>query len=645
MRGREEILSRSEDDGEAASLHPARVLRTPVSAPGRDMRVVAVGLSLVAAVFLVYGNTLGNGFVIDDRAFVEQNPVIRDLANVPRMFTSGFWESTSASVPALYRPLVTLSYALNYAAGGLNPFGYHLVNVLLHVATTLLLFALVYLLSGRTLFSGAVAAVFGLHPIGTESVAWVAQRSELMAAFFALWALALYVLAFPPAGRRDSGTRRIVWLRVSSAVVFLLALLSKEGAIALPGVMILYDLVFRKSGGRWMRLAPYLGLTAVYIAAIQWAFSGPEAYRIEFVFNPLIQEPAGVRALTGLKLLGLGFWLLSWPVRLVADYSFDSITPVRSLWGPAVPAAATGALLLTGLLLLGWRRHRMLFFGLAVTCSYLGLLFVNALYPRASMFAERFLYMPSVGFALAGVAAADLVLRLVPRQREIAGPLLLALVVLAFSVKARSRNFEWRDNYTLLASAADANPRSAWVQASLAGEHFERGDFRSARRHSMEALSIHPEYSRAHLTLGEAVLAAGSPTDAVPHLATAVRLSPRSYRAQSSLGLAYKEMGDLAAAEEHYDRALEINPNSPQTLNNLANLALLQGARPRALALFQRALAIDPVNPAVLFNLALEHERMGQIDQARVYYRRFLSVAPDRLELQKSVARSKLREP
>jgi tetratricopeptide (TPR) repeat protein len=613
-----------------------------VNPSGRDTLVVAVGLLLVAAVFLVYGNALGNGFVIDDRAFVEQNPIIRDLANVPRMFTSGFWESTSASVRALYRPIVSVSYALNYAVGGLDPFGYHLVNVFLHAANTLLLFVLVYLLSRRTLFSAAVAAVFGLHPIGTDSVAWVAQRSELMAAFFALGALALYTLAFPPVGRRDSGARRTVWLRVGSVVAFLLALLSKEGALALPGVLIIYDLAFRSSPGRWKRLAPYLGLTAVYVGAIQIAFGGPGAYQIEFVFNPLIQEPAGVRVLTGVKLLGLGLSLLMWPVRLVADYSFDSLTLVNSPWGPGVLAAGIGTLLLVGLLLLSWRRHRMLFFGLGVLCCYLGLLFVNALNPMASMFAERFLYMPSVGFALTCVGLADLVLRLVPRQREILGPLLLALVVLAFSVRVRSRNFEWHDNYTLLVSAADANPRSAWVQASLAGEHFERGDFQSARLHSLNATEIYPEYSRAYLNLGEAALAEGAYAEAVGHLSTAVRLSPRSSTAHSSLGLAYKELGDLAAAEEHYNRALEINPNSPLSLNNLANLAILQGARPRALALWQRALAIDPLNPAVLFNLALEHERMGQIDQARVYYRRFLSVAPDRMERQRSLARSKL---
>lgn len=616
----------------------------PVNQP-RDMRSVAIGLSLVASVVLVHGNTLANGFVIDDTAFVVRNPIIRDLANVPQMFTSGFWESTSASVHWLYRPMVTLSYAVNYSLGGLDPFGFHLVNVLLHAANTLLLFALVFLLSRRALFSGAVAAVFGTHPIATESVAWVAQRSELMAAFFGLGALALYMLASPPERRPHSGARKTGWLRLGSMVAFVLALLSKEGAIALVGALIVYELAFRSSRGRWRRLAPYLALTAVYVAAIGMAFGGPGAYQIEFLFNPLIQESAGVRLLTGVKLVGLGLWLMVWPTRLVADYSFDSLARADTLWEPGVLAAGIGAFVLVGLLLLGWRRHRMLFLGLGAMVCYLGLLFVNALNPVASMFAERFLYMPSAGFALAGVGVADVALRAVPRQRVIIAPLLLGLVVIAFSVRARSRNLEWHDNYTLLLAAAETNPGSAWVQASLAGEHFERGDFRSARLHSLRAAEIHPGYSRAHLILGEAALAEGAHSEAVQYLSTAVRLAPGSHAAHSSLGLAYKELGDLAAAEEHYNTALDINPNSSRTLNNLANLVLQRGDRPRALALWQRALAIDPLDPAVLFNLALEHERRGQADQARDYYRRFLTVAPARLERQRSVARSKLGSP
>lgn len=601
-----------------------------------------IGLSLVVAVFLVYGNTLGNGFVIDDRAFVEQNPIIRDLANVPQMFTSGFWESTVASVQALYRPAVTVSFALNYALGGLDPFGYHLVNILLHAANTLLLFALVHLLSRRTLFAGAAAALFGLHPIGTESVAWVAQRSELMGAFFALGTLLLYISVFPPEGRRDRRAGRSVLLQVCGVLAFFLALLSKEGAIALPGVLIIYDLAFKRAPGRWVRLAPYLALTAVYVGTLALAFGGPGAYRIDFVFNPLIQEPAGARALTGVQLFGFGVWLLLWPERLVADYSFASLPLADTVWDPDVIAAGIGILALVGLLLLSWRQHRVMFLGLGAMCCYLGLFVLNALYPMASMFAERFLYMPSVGFALACVGAGDLLLRLVPRQRETAGFLVLAVIVLAFSVRARSRNFEWHDNYTLLVSAAEANPGSAWVQASLAGEYFERGDYQSARFHSLRAVEIYPQYGRAYLNLGEAALAVGAHVEAVRHLSTAVRLSPRSWAAHSSLGLAYKELGDFAAAEEQYRRSLEINPSNPLALNNLANLVRLQGDRLRALDLWRRALAIDPSNPEALFNLALEHERMGQLDRARVYYRRFLSVAPDRLERQRALARSKL---
>jgi hypothetical protein len=320
---------------------------------------------ICALVFLAYCSSLQGGFVYDDVFFIKENPLIRDLSNVPAIFTSAFWEASSHPGKTFYRPLAVLSYAVNFSLGGFDPFGYHLLNVLLHVGNVLLVFALADRLFRHTVLSAAVALLFGLHPINTEVVAWVSGRGDILATFFFLGALVLYVRVYPPEDSGPSEARRPWLLHGSSTLAFLLGLLAKESAATLIGVLALYELAFRPSvPKKGLRLLPFVIIVAAYLGWRVTVLGELQVQPVAFVLNPLVEEPLLPRFLTGIKIFGKYLWLLLCPLRLSVDYSFNQIPVVHTPWEPGVVISALAVIGLTGLWLLCWVRDRVVFFGL-----------------------------------------------------------------------------------------------------------------------------------------------------------------------------------------------------------------------------------------------------------------------------------------
>lgn len=599
---------------------------------------LAVAVSIGAVVFAAHGQGLGNGFVSDDVPFIEQNPVIRGFGHLPEMFSSTLWETTSASARAHYRPLVTVSYAVNYALGGLEPFGYHLANLLLHWANAVLLFLLVATVSRRPLLATSAALLFAAHPITSESVAWAAARSELLAGTFCLGAL----LALTGAEARHKEGRRVRDLTLA-LLLFCLALLSKEGAIALVGVLVL-----RALGGRTRRdlgrAGVFAGIGLVYLGIVSVSFGGVRSAPIDFVFNPLIDATLLTRVLTGLGLIWKALCLLTIPTPLVADYSFNAV-PIAggALW---MRGGLGAVLLLLGVWAATIRQHRgrTMQLGVNMLIAFLALLLVNAISPVASLFAERFLYLPAAGFCVAAVSMAGAAFERSSRGRVFSGAaLVLLLGVYGLATAARTR--EWKDELTLFRSAAETQPHSAWVQAALSSAYFEDGDIDGAHEHALRAREIYPEYAPAWNILGDIALARGQVDAAVTLLRTAVEHEPGSFGARVSLGVALQRQGDLAGAEQEYRNAVALNPRSPAVLNNLANVMGRRGNRQGAIGGWEQALAIDPYHPEALFNLGREYESAGHLDMARQLYVRFIESAPQRFASQKEMLRSRLGIP
>lgn len=472
-------------------------------------RVRSKVLLIFLAAWAVYWNSLDGEFVFDDTSIVQNNPQIRSLApeNLKQIFGSHYWQ-TAAGQGGLYRPVVVLSYAVNYAVGRLDPWGYHFVNVLLHALNAVLVFVIVRELFGEGTFAFWSGLLFALHPIRTEAVAYVVGRAECLAGLFFLAAWWCYLR-----GR---------W--AVAAVAFLLAALSKESALTFLAVAVLSDLV-RGRRGEWEAYGS-LGAAAVAALALRYAVLGGIApLAVSASSNPLAGVGTVTRLLTATAVLGKYLWLLVWPAALSADYSFHQIPPVASPWTASFLLGLVGLVAVVAGTVWAWRRAKPLFLCGAFFLATFSLT-SNFLRPIGTIMAERLLYLPSLGFTcIVAYGVAQM------------GRKQMTAVVLALLYAGRtvSRNTDWHDHVTLFSSAAEVSPNSSLVQANLANALlYRKGDAAGAARHSLEAIRIEPGDPAAYMTLGDALVKLGDLAQAVKAYRRVEQLAAGSAGAQEA---------------------------------------------------------------------------------------------------------------
>jgi tetratricopeptide (TPR) repeat protein len=412
-------------------------------------------LALWAFVLLAYSNSFRNGFAFDNAAAILQDSRIRAATpeNLHLILTEEYWYNRTTT--GLYRPLCTFSYLLNYAilGNGPHPAGYHWVNFALHAVNI----ALVYLL-GLLLFQEnrlkerlafALAAVWALHPVLTESITNIVGRADLLAAFGVLAGLLCHVH-----GGASSGWRKLACL-AGLALAATVGLFSKESAVVVLAAMLIYDLAFHHT---WRaRAAGYLALAVsflVFFYVRAQVLARLPAGLVPFGDNPLVGADFWTARLTAIKVIGKYLWLLLWPTRLSCDYSYNQI-PLFT-WGDWKTLAAVAACAaLAAVAIACYRRSKPVFFFIAF--------FFAALAPTSNLailigtiMAERFLYLPSIGFAGCLVWAVYTAGKRFPS----AAPAALALVCVAFAARTYTRNFDWFDDLSLWTSATQACPAS-----------------------------------------------------------------------------------------------------------------------------------------------------------------------------------------
>jgi tetratricopeptide (TPR) repeat protein len=408
-------------------------------------------LALWAFALLAYSNSFRAGFVFDnDRAILRDARVHAATSeNLHLILNEEYWYKTTATL--LYRPLTTFSYLLNYAVfgNGPHPAGYHWVNFALHAVNI----ALVYLL-GLLLFQEtrekehlalALAGVWALHPVLTESVTNIVGRADLLAGFGVLAGLLCHARSVAAGGRR-----KLAWL-AALMLAGTIGMFSKESAVVLLAAMAIYDFTFGRGGAR-DRLPGYLTLAlplALFWYVRSRVVAGLAAAPVPFTDNPLVGAGFWTARLAAVQVIGKYLWLLVWPRDLSCDYSYNQI-PLFA-WGfgsfaaLAVCAAAAAAAVFC------YRRHK-------AVCFFI-VFFFAALAPTSNMviligsvMAERFLYLPSVGFA------GCLVWTIYRRPRM--APAVLALVSAALAARTYARNIDWLDEGSLWTSAAKVCPGS-----------------------------------------------------------------------------------------------------------------------------------------------------------------------------------------
>jgi protein O-mannosyl-transferase len=416
-----------------------------------------LGLSLLA--LLVYSNSFSAGLVYDSSWTIAKDPRVQAATsqNVSFILTQDYWSDTPSS--GLYRPLSKLSYLFNYAilGNGEDPAGYHWINFAVHAANIALVYVLGLLLLGDITRAFAFAALWGLHPVLTESVTNVVGRADLLAGFGVLGGLVCHI-------RAVDARRKGAWL-AALALAAGVAVFSKENGVVVLAAMLIYDFIYRR--GSWRRCVPgYLALAvplALFVYARQRIFSGFTTAGFSFLENPLAGADFWTAKMTAIKVIGKYLGLMLWPARLSADYAYNQVPLFTWRWSSPEDWKAIAALgvclAAAGVAVVGYRRNKPV-------CFFIALLFAalaptsNLVIPIGTIMAERFLYLPAIGFAGCLVLAIFAVCRRLPGRWRQAAPAAAGLLALAFGVRAYARNFDWSSEPRLWASAVQVSPGS-----------------------------------------------------------------------------------------------------------------------------------------------------------------------------------------
>ena len=458
---------------------------------------------------LVHAGSLRNGFVLDDVQLVEHNQDIASLSNVFGLFALPYW-NVAGEHYGLYRPLTMASFAINRALSGPGPFGFHLVNVLLHGGVAAL--AWLALRNAGTRYGTALigSLLFATLPIHTEVVANVAGRAELLAA--------LFVLGSWLAHRRERPLLAIP--------LYLAAILSKEGAILAPLLFFADDALRedRRMTRRGALLFGYGAAAAVMLVLRTAALGGHQSAAATIPLdNPAAAAGFGPRIATAAWVQLTYALLCVFPRSLVSDYSFDAIPVARSFGDPR---ALLGLLFVTGVGLAaawGFKRSRPLALA-AVLWIVFFLPSSNLLFATGTIMAERLAYLPSLGVCLAaghlGAAAAT------GRLRRVAVVTLAGALIVAYSARTAGRIPDWKSNLTLSLADVATSPRSAKLQAGAGMFLAEAGRSDEAEAHLRRALDIDPEYAQMHYNLAVLLLRRGARDEGEAHLRRAIELAP-----------------------------------------------------------------------------------------------------------------------
>jgi tetratricopeptide (TPR) repeat protein len=583
-----------------------RAERAPTPAPakrarvGREPAVPWTWMALVAGVALaVYANSLGGGLVYDDANAIRNNPFVRN-GDVEGIFTEPSWWGGARG--PLWRPLTTLTFALDYALHGLEPFGYHLVNVVLHAAVSVLVLVVFAAVTATPATALAAALLFAAHPVHTEAVANVVGRAELIAAggFFLAWWCWIRADRAAAAGRWTG-----YWV-TATVVAYFLAMQGKENAITLPLALLVADLVYRRTdgpaGGLVQRATGHLSLATVGIAFVllRAGVLGGVTPSPDLLDNPLATLGLGARLMTAVAVIGLYALRLVFPLWLSADYSYDQIPAVTS---PLDVAFLGGVAVLCGAPALAWwawRRVPALTLGMGV----LGATFVvvaNLFFLIGTIMGERLIYLPSAGFCLALAAGLAHLTRTDGRPGRVPTAFVAAvgIVVALYGARTVARNAVWREPLGFFSAMIVDAPRSARSHRELGTVLADLGRFAEARQSFERSLAIKPEDATTLYNLGNALSREGRYDDAV----------------------------------EAYERALARNPAFVEALENLGNAESMRGDQQAALSAFQRALALTPDEPILQMNVANTHFRAGALAEARAGYERALALAPGSVEI------------
>ena len=618
---------------------------TRSSAQGASRRqTVMVCLVLAAITFAVFGQTVRHRFVnFDDGDYVVKNSVVAQ-GLTPRGLIWAFARPHYAN----WHPVTWLSHMLDCQLYGLAPGGHHLTNVVIHAGTVIALFLVLRRMTGAQWRSAFVAAVFAIHPLRVESVAWVSERKDVLSGFFfmlTLWAYARYAMTnaecrmpkeaqmtnagastrFTPHASRF--TFHVSRPYLLALLFFALGLMSKPMLVTLPFVLLLLDYwPLRRANPATsliLEKLPFLALSAV---------SGMVTLLAQTrAMSPFQLYPLPTRICSALLSCETYLAQMLYPAKLAAFYPFPAHI---STW-----QTGTAALLLLVISAIAWEERRTRPWLLTGWAWYLVMLLpvLGLVQVGGQAHADRYTYLPQIGVYIAATwLAGELAAKWQVSRRALGG--LTAAVLALLMVCASKQTAYWQDSETLWRHALSCTSGNTLAFVNLGHELFEQRRFDEVIAHYQQGLKLQPNNREFHNNLANALREKGMLDEAIVHYEKAAQIDPGSAEAQFNLGKALGLKGKQDEAIAHYAAALQIEPGFLPARMSLGNALVQQGKADLAAFHFQRVLELRPYDAGAHLNLGLCFSQMGRVGEAKAEYETALQIAPADPGIQNNLA-------
>jgi len=636
----------------AAMIQESRPNRTS-SLPGSPRTVLLAGGVIVVAALAAYRNSFHGPLVFDDIGTIAENLSIRRLWTALRPPVEG--------MPVTGRPIANLSFAFNYAVGGTSVWGYHAVNLLIHILAGLTLFGIIRRTLERwsglsptrssapsnqrvgdnplhlnTAIALAIALIWTLHPLQTESVTYISQRAESLMGLF--YFLTLYCFIRSVDGKRFE--IRNSKFEIFSVAACLFGMATKEVMVSAPVIVLLYDRTFVAGtfGEAWRRRGRYyigLACTWLLLAALlagTGSRGGTAGFGAEISW--------ATYTVTQFRAVAHYLRLSIWPYPLVFFYGSTVGAPAAEM---AVDVAVvTGLLAATGWCLIAKFRNSKFEIRNFRALGFAGAWFFLILAPSSSVvpvatetIAEHRMYLSLAAVVAVGVCGGYSLLRRILRAPPLTGmgggAVLLAVAVLCIRLTAE-RNEDYRSGLVLWRTTADEFPSNEVAQYNLAMMLAGEGKMTDAIGHYRAALRLKPDYTEAHNNLGLALAGTGQWTEAIAQYEEALERDPEYAMIHDNLGDALLHLGKRDEAIASYEQGVQVEPDSPEAYYKLGAALIRAGRAPEAIAAYENALRLGAGSPRELNELGYLLAKAGRMPEAITQFQRVVKLQPGDVE-------------
>lgn len=572
---------------------------------------------------LLYLNTIHGKFVYDDFKIIVENSFIREWKYFPKIFTNDYF---FISGEMSYRPLVTISYFIDYAIWHLNPLGFHLTNIVLHTGNVILfyLFLSSILQNKKVIFLSTL--FFVTHLLLVETVNAIGYREDLLSATFMLISLMYFIKSDNSLSRENSQKSRFTFFYTISLIAYACGLFSKEMAITLPALLPLF-IIFSKQR-LWPSMVKRLkGIYTGYIAISLFYL----IIRFIIIKNPLLKvdyQSGGfwTNIFTMIKILASYIKLSFFPYDLNADYVVPLVKTPQE-WSSILSITFIISVFIVFVILCKLRNI------LACWISWflITLLPVMNIIPIGNIMAERYLYIPVMGFC---VVKGILIYRITDptlsahaiRLRKVVQIALVLIMIGGYGGSIIHRNGYWRDELTLWTKTIQHSPNSQRAHCNLGNVYMESGLIERAQAEYQTALSINPQNANVHSNLGIIYSKQGMLDKAFAEYKEAIQLDNNYAQPHNNLGNIYFNLDQIDKAKREYEEALRIKPNYSHAHNGLGSVYDTIGELDKALEEFKKSLYYDNCYIHAINNLGINYAKRGQWNEAIAEFKRAIEL-------------------